>query len=314
MSLPSRLLGRTNLNISLIGLGTVEIGLAYGIGVKNIPTEKEAEAILKSAVEMGITYIDTARDYGLAEERIGKSGITKMDGVVVGTKCGQFLKNEPDLQGEDLAKRIRKEIDTSRRLLKQEQLQLVQLHIELAEYTDFRELVAIMQKLKDEGKVQHVGIATRGEEAPLAAIKTGFFETLQTAYSILDQRMGKSVLPSAQKNNLGVINRSVLLKGALTPAAQKLPDQLAPLKNNSAKAAAIAKEAGMDLPTVALRFVISNPVISTALIGTIKPQHLETSIKAVEAGPLPDDILTELAKLAIEDPLQVDPSKWPTIT
>ena len=95
-------LGGTGLEISKIGLGTVEIGLPYGIGVKDLPTDKEAETILKSAVEMGVTYIDTARGYGVAEERIGKSEIAAMPGVVIGTKCGQFLKNEPDLHGAQL--------------------------------------------------------------------------------------------------------------------------------------------------------------------------------------------------------------------
>ena len=263
---------------------------------------------------MGITYIDTARGYGVAEERIGKSGITKNPNVIVGTKTAQFLKQERDLRGAELEKRIREEIDLSRKNLNQESLQLVQLHIELADYIDFTELVEIMQKLKDESKVQHVGIATRGEEAPLAAIKTSFFETLQTAYSILDQRMTTTVFPAVQANNIGVINRSVLLKGALTPAAAKLPSELAPLKANSQKAAELAAQAGMDLPTMALRFVISNPVISTALIGTVTPTHLKTAAAAINAGPLPADLLTELEKLGIDDPKQVDPGQWPPIS
>jgi aryl-alcohol dehydrogenase-like predicted oxidoreductase len=304
-------LGKTGLPVSKIGLGTVEIGLPYGIGVKDLPTDAEAERILKSAVEMGVTYIDTARGYGVAEERIGKFGISQLEGVVVGTKCGQFLKNEPDLHGADLEKRIREDIDTSRRYLKQDQLQLVQLHNELPDYTDFRELIEILQKVKNEGKVAHVGVATRGEEAPLAAFATGFLETSQLAYSILDQRMAKRVLPDAQKKNVGVINRSVLLKGALTPAADKLPDQLAPLKANARQAAEVAAELGIDLPTLAIRFAASHPAISTILIGTIEPKHLETALAAVADGPLPQEILEKLYRLGIDDPIQVDPGQWP---
>lgn len=306
-------LGKTGLQVSRIGLGTVEIGLPYGIGVKDLPTDVEAERILKSAVEMGITYIDTARGYGVAEERIGKSGIGKMSGVVIGTKCGQFLKNEPNLRGAELEKRIRQDIDTSRSLLHQEQLQLVQLHNELPDFTDFRELIEILQKLKDEGKIAHVGVSTRGETAALASYETNFFETSQLAYSILDQRMSKQVLPTAHQKNIGIINRSVLLKGALTPGATKLPEQLTPLKHNAQKAAAIAAQLGCDVPALAIRFVASNPAISTILIGTIEPHHLKTALAAVEAGPLPPTTLAELAKLAIEDETQVDPGKWPPL-
>lgn len=307
----SQLLGKTGLRVSKVGLGTVEIGLPYGIGVKTLPTGAEAERILKTAIEMGVTYIDTARGYGVAEERIGKFGISQMEGVVVGTKCGQFLKQEPDLHGADLEKRIREDIDTSRKMLKQDQLQLVQLHNELPDFTDFRELIEILQKLVDEGKILHAGVSTRGEEAALAAYATGFFATSQLAYSILDQRLDKKVLPVAREKNIGVINRSVLLKGALTPASEKLPEALAPLKENARRAAAVALELGISLPELAIRFVASNPAISTILIGTIEPEHIKAALTAVEAGPLAPEILEKLYALAIDDPGQVDPGKWP---
>lgn len=312
----TRPLGRTGLTVSSLGLGTVEIGLPYGIGVKNLPTEPEAERILKTAVELGVTYFDTARGYGVAEERIGKSRIGQLPGIVIGTKCGQWLKQEPDLHGIELAKRIRADIDTSRSTLHQEQLQLVQLHNELPDFTDFRELIEILQQLKDEGKVAHVGVATRGEVAAQAAIATDFFETLQVAYSLLDQRMGRareSILQLARQKNIGVINRSVLLKGALTGAYTKLPPPLTPLKTNAAQAAALAAELGTDLPSLALRFAASHPAISTILIGTIAPTHLTTALAALAAGPLPTEVLTKLHPLGIDDPRQVDPVQWPPL-
>lgn len=313
MALPSRPLGNNSLFVSLLGLGTVEIGLPYGIGVSDLPSEAEAERILRTAVELGITYIDTARGYGVAEERIGKSGVGKFPGVVIGTKCAQFLKQEPNLHGMELEQRIREEVDVSRKNLNQETLQLLQLHIELANYIDYRELIEIMQKLIAEEKVAHVGIATRDEAGPLNALQSDFFTTVQTAYNILDQRMAKNVLPKAQEKHVGIISRSVLLKGALTPAAQKLPEVLAPLKENAQKAAKIAQDAGLDLPALALRFVISNPAVSTALIGTVTPAHLQTAIAATQAGPLPPDILQALYGLAINDPAQVDPANWPLV-
>lgn len=305
------ILGKTGLKVSKIGLGTVEIGLPYGIGVKDLPTDKEAETILKSAIEMGITYIDTARGYGVAEERIGKSGIGKVPGIVIGTKCGQFLKNEPDLHGAELDKRIREDIDMSRQMLQQDQLQLVQFHNELSAYTDYQEIMEILKKIKDQGKVLHFGIASRGEAATLAAYNTDLFETSQLAYNIIDQRMATKVIPTAQAKNIGIINRSVLLKGALTPKANKLPDELKPLRENSVKAALIAEELDISLADLAIRFVASNPAISTILIGTIKPHHLETALQATNQEPLPEEVLEQLYTLAIDDPDQVDPGRWP---
>jgi len=345
-------LGQTNLNVSPLGLGTVEIGLPYGIDIKTLPSDKEAERILKTAVELGITYFDTARGYGVAEERIGKFGISQLDGIVVGTKCAQFLREEPDLTGPRLERRIREEVDTSRQNLKLTTLPLLQLHIESPDFDNLEELIEIMRKLQAEEKVQHIGLACRGEKVPLAALQvlnnqsdewrpledsaTGLpadlsaedlsevealakagpvavVETIQTAYSILDQRMAAKVLPQAKAKNAGVICRSVLLKGALTPAAEKLPPKLTPLKNNSRAAAKIAAALGTDLPTLAIRFAAFHPAISTILIGTVTPDHLKTALAAIEAGPLPNDILQKLATLAIDDPSQIDPSQWPKI-
>lgn len=305
---------KESLPLPPIGLGTVEIGLPYGIGVTNVPSDKEAERILKSALELGITYIDTARGYGIAEERIGKFGISTTKGIIVGTKCAQFLEKGEDPRGEELERRIRDDIETSLRALNVDSLQLLQLHGGSKEQIERGELIEILQKLKDEGKVQHVGIATRGEEAPLAALESGFFETIQTAYSILDQRMTARVIPQAQQKEVAIINRSVLLKGALTPAAENLPDELAPLKENAAKAAALAKKLTTDLPTLAIRFALSNPGITTVLIGTIEPQHLTTALEAAKKSPLPDAVLTELYTLAIDDPSYVDPALWPPLT
>ena len=76
-------LGKTGLEVSRIGLGTVEIGLAYGLGNEGLPSEQDAISLLKTVVEMGVTYIDTARGYGLAEERIGKSEIGKNPNIVI---------------------------------------------------------------------------------------------------------------------------------------------------------------------------------------------------------------------------------------
>lgn len=306
-------LGNTDLEISRIGLGTVEIGLAYGLGNKGLPSEQDAITLLKTAVEMGITYIDTARGYGLAEERIGKSKIAENSTVVIGTKFGQFLKQAPDMRGGELEKNIRKDIDESRKNLNQEVLQLVQFHNELEDYTNYSEIIEIAEKLKSEQKVIHIGIAVRGEAAAEAAIKTGFFETIQLAYNIVDQRMAKSVLQMARDKNIGIINRSVLLKGALTPARANLPETLGQLKQNADKAEEIAESIGISLPTLAIRYVLSNPAVSTALIGTVTANRIESALEALQAGPLPEEILHQLQALALADPAQIDPARWPKV-
>jgi len=310
-SLKQRTLGRTGLKVSEIGLGTTTIGYVYGIGPRDLPPEDEVIEYLHQVVERGVTFIDTGSFYGFAEERIGKSGVAKLPHVMVSTKCGHILDKGEVISDDELAKIMRNDVEASLQKLGLDHLELVQVHGGTAERIKDGSIIPAMQKLKDAGLVRFVGISTRGEEAPLAAIESGFFDVLQLAHSILDQRMTKRVFAEAQKHNLGIINRSALLKGALTPAAEYLSPVLAPLKKNSDAAKAIAGNIGIDLPTLALRFALSHKETGSVLVGTNKLTHLETAIAAAEQGSLPEDVLQELYKLAIDDPMQVDPKNWP---
>lgn len=306
-----KILGRTGLRVSRLGLGTAEIGFSYGIGPRELPSEQLAISLLELAVDLGITYFDTANFYGLAEERIGKSSIGKRSGVIIATKCGQFLEKGEDPRGKELEQKIREQVETSLRNLRVDSVPILMLHGGSEEQLKRGELTELLKKIRQEGKAQFLGISTRGEEAPLAAIQSKAFDVIQVAYSILDRRMVKNVLPIALDKNIGVINRSVLLKGVLTDLASYLPPELEPLQFNSSKARKIAKQIGCELPELALRFTLSEPAISTSLIGTNKILNLKKSCEAIEAGPLPNDVIAELHKLAIEDPIQIDPSKWP---
>ncbi len=308
----SRTLGKTGIKVSPIGLGTTEIGYAYGIGPRDLPDEKSVIELLKRSVDLGITFIDTGHFYGVAEERIGKSGIAKIKGVVVSTKCGHVLDRGEKITDEELAKKFREEIEGSLKKLHLDCIPLVQIHGGSAEQISSGIISETMNALKKEGKLKHFGISTRGIEAPLSAIKDGNFETLQLAHSIFDQRMIPRVFHEAKKNNIGIINRSVLLKGALTPARQYLAPSLVQLRKNGDTAEKIAKEMGIDLPTLAIRFALSNSSIDTVLVGSNKIKNIESAVRASEAGRLPDDVIKKLIKLAINDPMEVDPKNWPS--
>lgn len=305
-----RTLGRTGLSVSALGLGTTEIGYTYGIGPRSVPTDDEAVALLMHAVDLGITFIDTGHFYGAAEKRIGMSGIARLPGVIVSTKCGHILDRGEPVTDEELEQQFRSEVEQSLRTLHMECIPLVQIHGGSAERIRSGVISYAMNKLKKEGKLAHFGISTRGMDAPLAAIADGNFDTLQLAYSILDQRMAEHVMIEAARHSIGIISRSVLLKGALTPARRHLAPSLAPLKAHAHAAEAIAKELGTDLPSLAIRFALSNPCVHTVLIGSNKIRNLENAVSATEAGPLPGDILERLQKLKIDDPMQVDPKQW----
>lgn len=305
-------LGKTGLLVSRLGLGTAEIGFSYGIGTPTLPTEAETIGFLKKAVDLGITFFDTANYYGFAEGRLGQSGITKIPNIVVETKCAQFLEKGENPTGQELEAKIRSQVADSLQKLQLPMIDILMLHGPSKEQLEDGELLNIMRQLKREGLVRFLGISSRGEENALAAINAGI-DVLQVAYSILDQRMAKQVFPLARRSGIGIVSRSVLLKGALTPLRHQLPDKLAPLRQQADKIEELAVTNGMDLVTLAIRFVVGNPQISTTLIGTNEIANLKNVILASEMGPPAEKILGQLGNFVLTDLEQIDPAQWPPL-
>ncbi|OGG59303.1 hypothetical protein A3C86_01475 [Candidatus Kaiserbacteria bacterium RIFCSPHIGHO2_02_FULL_49_16] len=304
-----RTLGKTGFTVSRLGLGTAEIGFAYGLGAPELPSEDDAIKLLRTAVELGVTFFDTANYYGLAEERLGKSGILKDSRVVVCTKCAKFLEDGDVIAPAEMEKKIFEQVERSLQKLRIETLPLLLLHGPSAEQLREGVLTEVISKLKEEGKIRYWGVSTRGEEAPLAAIECGA-DAVQVAFSIADRRMAARVFPTAREHGVGVVNRSVYLNGAFAGRAPNLPPTLARLRNAVVRAKEIADRGGLTLPELALRFTLSEPAIAVSLVGTASAEHLREARHAIERGPLAPDIVSALRPLAIDDPNEVDPARW----
>lgn len=306
----TRKLGWTGLQVSVLGLGTVELGMKYGIVAEAPPPREAAIALLNYAVDKGITYIDTARSYGLAEDLIGESGVGNKPGVIIGTKCGAFYERGEDPHGDDLRIRITEEVDASLRALRRETIDLLQLHGPSAEVIERGEIIEALQGLVHQGKVRFIGVATRGEAASLAAIKSDKFHTIQVALNILDQRMRTRVLSEAFASGMGVIARSVLLKGALTSQRANLPRPLEALEARADAVELFVAHSHLSLVEAAIRFVLSVPEATTLLLGTTKKEHIDDAVASVERGVLPAPIMAELDAFRIDDERLVDPKNW----
>lgn len=304
-----RSLGVTGLPVSRLGLGTAEIGFAYGLGKPALPSEADSLDLLTEAVRLGVTFFDTANYYGLAEERIGKSGILKDPRVVVCTKCAQFLEQGEYFSPEVLEQKIRAQIESSRKNLGLDVLPLVLIHGPSKEQVEEGVLIHVMETLRAEGKLRFWGASTRGAAAPQALMARDV-PVLELAYNVADKRMD-SVLEEARQKNIGVINRSVYLKGVFAGKVALLPDTLLPLKSIVQEAASCAQEIGIPLWELALRYPLSEPAIHTTLVGTANKTHLIQAVEALAKGPLPEDVRMRLHRYASEDALQVDPAEWP---
>lgn len=305
-----RQLGRTGLRVSAVALGTAEIGLDYGIptGDHRLPSAVQATALLHRALDLGVNLIDTAPAYGESERRIGAALAGRRAEYLIATK----IANPPDdLRGDQLRAWVESSLATSLRALRTDRVDLLQIHSATLETIRRGELATILARLRDSGFVQAIGATTYGAEAACAALDDGRYDVLQVAYSPLDQRLEDSVLPALHNGGVGVIARSVLLKGALTHRAEHLPDTLTELRQAVKRLADIAAKARLTLPALAYRYVLAHPAISTALVGTSRIEELEEICQQTESGGLSPEVHDAIRASRLDDDQMLNPSRWP---
>ncbi|MCX6621082.1 MAG: aldo/keto reductase [Acidobacteria bacterium] len=306
-----RTLGRTGLLVSEVSLGTVEIGLDYGIdagGRARRPAASDAARLLNRALDLGVNLIDTARGYGEAEAIIGQALEGRRKEFVL---CSKVLPRENEnLPPAELREKLRESVHTSLRLLRTSELDILMIHSPPAQVIVRGEVAAILEELRGEGKVRWVGASLYGEQAATEALRSGRYDCLQVAYSALDRRLEKEVLPAGESQGIGVVARSVLLKGILTPRYHHLPESLARLREAAAGLDALANANGMSLPELAYRFVLSHSIPQTALVGASSVEELEAAVRFAEAGPASAELAARISGFAITDEQLLNPGTW----
>ncbi len=307
-----RALGKTGLQVSAISLGTVGLGLQYGIAADSgnlPPAHDDAVQLVRRAIAAGVTFIDTARGYGTSESVVGAAIAGQRDRVQVVTKVSALQRDGQPLRGIALQQRIAGSIAESLRQLKTDYVDVLMLHSASLELLRDDTALLLLRSLQSSGMTRRIGASTYGAEASLLALEQGA-EVLQVAYNVLDQRMADTVFPRAQALGAGIVVRSVYLKGALTARGDHLPDHLAALRDLSRRFRAQAAEIGLSPVEAALRFALSHPAIDSVLFGIQSASELDTALNAAAQGALAPDAFDLLAALRSDDPALVDPSRW----
>lgn len=305
-----RRLGRTGIEVSVLGLGGLFVSKVGG------KSRDEARAVVHRALELGVNYVDTAPSYADSEETLGYALDGVMKPYILSTKLGQ--RPQPfDAKDKDA---LRRSVEESLRLLKRDAVDLLMVHEPERPgqndwWTDIPgyhgPVNELLDELKSEGIVRFTGLGgtTAYEMAPILA--TGRFDVVLTAfnYSLLWREAAIAVLPEAKRQGMGVIIGSPLQQGAL---ARRYDDEvnhgawwLSPPRRAQYKALyAFLDEIGTPLAELGMRFVISNPDISTTLSGCRSIEEVEANTRAVEKGPLPSDILARLDEIAAMVPFR----------
>lgn len=288
-------LGRTNLEVSELGLGTVELGLDYGLGAAHRPTEADAAALLHFALDNDVTLIDTARAYGTAERIIGAALKDRRHEYVLVSKVQPRAADIPAL------------VDESLRNLQTDYIDVILLHCGNDSPPD--EAVAALERCRDSGKVRFIGASLYGPASALEAIQSNRHDCIEIAYNLLDRRPEDEVLNAAEQANIGVLARSVLLKGAFSARYQELPDSLASLKRCVEQLAALSGSIDA-LPEFAYRYVLGRTPPHTALIGTASIRELKLGIEYAARGPLPAELLAAARSISVDDERWLNPGLW----
>jgi aryl-alcohol dehydrogenase-like predicted oxidoreductase len=275
-----RKLGKTGMNVSVLGLGGWEIGYLH----TSLATVKK---MLNEAIDAGVNVIDTAECYATSEVLIGEAVGKRRNDFYLLTKCGHESGwSYPDWRPESLLGCIQRSL----KRLKTDHLDLIQLHscseVELRKGA----VIDALKRARERGYARFIGYSG-DNQAALYAIECGEFDTLQTSISVADQEALDLFLPLAEKRNIGVIAKRPVANVAWQNGDRPPTDsygrpyweRLQKLKYELLRGGLKRTVAG------ALRFTLSVPGVHTAIVGTTKPGRFIENAAAVAAGPLPKE-------------------------
>ncbi|MER5654666.1 aldo/keto reductase [Streptomyces sp. NPDC060011] len=295
-----RTLGRTGVQVSSLALGAMNFGR---IGRT---TQDEATAVVDAALEGGINLIDTADMYGggESEEMVGKAIAGRRDDIVLATKAGLPMGDDPNRRGSS-RRWLVTELDNSLRRLGVDHVDLYQIHRWDPETSD-EETLSALTDLQRAGKIRYFGSSTfpahRVVQAQWAARehRLGRYVTEQPSYSILQRGVEAHVLPVTEEYGLGVLVWSPLASGWLSGAVRAgreittsrsaaMPQRFdLSVPSNRARLdaverlAVVADEAGLTLIQLALGFVTAHPAVTSALVGPRTTDHLNAQLAAAD--------------------------------
>jgi aryl-alcohol dehydrogenase-like predicted oxidoreductase len=287
--LPKRELGRTGLQVTMLGYGAMEL---RGAPRARPTTEEQAETILNAVLDAGINYIDTSIDYGVSEERIGRYISHRRSEYYLASKCG-CLVGAPAAPAGQVSQHVFTRdniiagVEQSLVRMKTDYLDLVQFHISPSKQTlEGNGAVEAVMELKEAGKVRFIGMS--GTLPHLKDhIAMGVFDVFQIPYSAME-REHEAIIAMASEAGSGIVIRGGAAKGAPSDGKQR------GLQWERWQRARLEDLLGDMTPMeFILRFTFSNPDLDTTIVGTANPAHLRDNVEILRKGPLPVGVYTE---------------------
>lgn len=303
-----RMLGKAGFEVSEVGFGAWGIGGDWWKG----SGDDEALAALRQAIDLGVTFVDTAMGYGAghSERLIGQALRGRTEQVHVGTKVRPMNYNFSPKPGDSFTEAFSRQwiIDSTEQSLQNlgiEILDLQMLHVWLDEWAAFDDWKEAVARLKQQGKIRAFGLSLvfpfTEAHLPRKAIATGVVDACEVVYNIYQQEPQQALFPLAQQQNVGVIARCPFDEGSLTgmigPDTTFLEgdwrndyfrdDRKQQVYEHARALQWLVYGDVESLPEAALRFCISHPAVASVIAGVRRARHVQFNVRASDKGPLP---------------------------
>jgi len=305
-----RKLGRTGLEVSEVGYGAWGIGKSQWMGAE----DDESLRALNRAIDLGLTFIDTALGYGEghSERLVGRTVRTRDEAVHVATKIppkNRIWPAPPGLHPDETfpADHVRECTETSLENLGLETIDVQQFHVWQDEWLGEGNWQEAVEDLKREGKIRHFGVSINDHQ-PANAIKlieSGLVDTVQVIYNVFDQSPEDELLPACLEHGVGVIVRVPFDEGALTGAiTPETKFDEGDFRNDyfrddrkrqvQERVRAVVSELGVtedEIAEIALRYILSHPAVSSVIPGMRSVRNVERNMRVADGEGLPEDQL-----------------------
>ncbi len=290
-------LGRTGLEVSVAGLGC---GGHSRLGQSSGASIQDSVTLVRRALDLGITYVDTASAYG-TEEIVGQGLAGRRNDVVVSTKAqpasGDVLLGPPALRAS---------VEASLRRLRTDRIEVFHLHgVTAGLYTHcVDQLVPELERLRDEGKIRFLAISERFAVDPAhhmlqGALRDDYWDVAMVGFNLLNPSARYRVLPLARAKNVGVevmfaVRRSLSSPDELRRVVQQLVDtsriEEGTVDTNDPLGFVVRQGSAASVVEPAYRFARHEPGCHVVLTGTGNADHLEQNVASIDGAPLPPDL------------------------
>jgi L-galactose dehydrogenase len=283
-----RRLGKTALNISVMGFGASPLGGVFG------PSDaEEGTRAVHLAIDEGVNFFDVSPYYGLtlAEERLGQALMGRRNEVLLSTKCGRYGLDQFDFS----AKRIRLSVEESLRRLRTDHVDLLQAHD--VEFGDVEQIISetipTMRRLQEEGKTRYVGISGYPLKVLIQIAQRIPVDSILSycRYNLLIDDMDTVLAPFAEKLGIGLINAAPLHMGMLTergaPDWHPAPSQV---RLAIKEALAFCRKENIDLSELGLRFCFDYRRVASTLVGMLTREEVRRNLHAFGTPADPESV------------------------